>query len=391
MHKMRTFLAPMLVFAMLFTFLPLAVAEEGVVNPEAMGTTDLEALLLEMDTDALVEDLLTSPELGQLALRAAMGEAFSLQLQAELTEGEFSHGTASLMIADNQQDLLALLAAYGQLQKGADIVDVTADVNMEDLFTRLQLNGQDVEALTQEELELLYEEYVLPFNVEEALATGAYQVRIALMDVTNAASPLMILAKTLEFGTEGTAEVPAVLTDIEGHWAKAEILEAFEKGLIMGYQDKTFKPNQEITRVEFFVLAARAFGLESGEENLPFTDAGLIYNDYKAAVSAAVDAGILDGYDNGDGTFSLKPEQKITRDEMATFVAKALGLELSDATLTFADASEIADWAAPYVATAAEKGIVNGHANNTFEPRGITTRAQAAVLFLNVLNYLEQQ
>ncbi|WP_170270209.1 S-layer homology domain-containing protein [Heliorestis acidaminivorans] len=394
MQKMRTYLSPLLVFAMLFTFLPLAVAEESTTNNTAAATEQWEALLQEhVDAEGLLNELLTSPELIQLAGRAALGADFSLQLQAELIQDEVSYGTATLMVAENQQDLLALMAGYAQLQNGADVVDVIANLDVEDLFARLQVEGQDVDALTLEELEKLYEDFVVPFDVENALATSAYQVHLTLMDVTNTDSPQTVLAKILHFGEEAVEEVvvPTGLTDIEGHWANAYILDAVEKGLIFGYEDKTFKPDQEITRVEFFVLAARAFALTTEEVNLPFVDADLVYEDYKGAVSAAVATGILEGYENADGTFSLMPEQKITRDEMAAFVVKALELELVETELAFADAGDVATWAVPYIATATENGLVKGQEENRYVPQGVTTRAQAAVLFLNVLDYLNQE
>ena len=42
--------------------------------------------------------------------------------------------------------------------------------------------------------------------------------------------------------------VLAASNDLDGHWAKAVMLEWQEKGLIKGYEDGTFKPNNNVTR-----------------------------------------------------------------------------------------------------------------------------------------------
>lgn len=50
-----------------------------------------------------------------------------------------------------------------------------------------------------------------------------------------------------------------VFHDIRGHWAKDEITAYIRRGVISGYPDKTFKPNQNITRAEFLVLLSRLY------------------------------------------------------------------------------------------------------------------------------------
>ena len=47
------------------------------------------------------------------------------------------------------------------------------------------------------------------------------------------------------------------LTDIENCWAKQDIEYLVELGLIKGYEDNTFRPNEPITRAEMATLLAR--------------------------------------------------------------------------------------------------------------------------------------
>lgn len=56
-------------------------------------------------------------------------------------------------------------------------------------------------------------------------------------------------------------EEPQPVDDISGHWAKASIEWAKEKGLIKGYPDGSFKPNQAITRAEACVMLERFYAL----------------------------------------------------------------------------------------------------------------------------------
>lgn len=51
-------------------------------------------------------------------------------------------------------------------------------------------------------------------------------------------------------------------TDVSGHWAEKVIKQWQDKGLISGYEDGTFKPNNNITRAEFVLILNNAMGFE---------------------------------------------------------------------------------------------------------------------------------
>src|SRR5690606_29410011 len=88
------------------------------------------------------------------------------------------------------------------------------------------------------------------------------------------------------------------------------------------------------------------------------------------------------GYE--DGTF--RPSALITRAELATMLARALGLAHghSGAT-TFADDDEIPSWARGAVSVLQENGLLNGRGDNRFAPNEPATRAEAVVLLLSML------
>jgi len=94
------------------------------------------------------------------------------------------------------------------------------------------------------------------------------------------------------------------------------------------------------------------------------------------SIMTAVDQGYMTGY--ADGT--AKPHQKVTREEAAVMIARLLELDASDANAAgFADQEDLADWSAKAVAAVTRQGIFNGFPDGTFRPRATMTRAEAAV------------
>lgn len=87
-------------------------------------------------------------------------------------------------------------------------------------------------------------------------------------------------------------ELP-VLTDISGHWAKDSIEHLVQMGAIAGYPDNTFKPDNPITRAEFAVVLVKAFGLESATGKV-FDDTASHWA--KEYIATAAANGIVTGY-----------------------------------------------------------------------------------------------
>ncbi|WP_222429924.1 fibronectin type III domain-containing protein [Paenibacillus cremeus] len=177
--------------------------------------------------------------------------------------------------------------------------------------------------------------------------------------------------------------------DIQGHWAKNEIELLASKLVIKGATDTSFAPDSNITRAEFAALLVRAFG---------FTEAAPAkFNDvpssswFASAVGTAVKAGLVEGFE--DNTF--KPNDKITREQMAVMITRAMKLagksEASDAKQLdkFTDSTSINAWAKDAVAQAAKAGIVNGATDTTFVPAANATRAEAAVMLKRLLTYAQ--
>lgn len=108
-------------------------------------------------------------------------------------------------------------------------------------------------------------------------------------------------------------------SDISNHWATGYIEKASDLGVIKGYPNGQFRPNNRITRAEAVIMITRAFDLKTTDEKLPFSDTKSNHPAY-AEITAAWKHGLINGYP--DNVF--KPEDHITRAEIAKIASLAL-------------------------------------------------------------------
>jgi len=171
---------------------------------------------------------------------------------------------------------------------------------------------------------------------------------------------------------------PIGLSDIAGHWAENNIKKMVALGAISGYPDGTFVPDNTITRAEFATLLVKAFKLEL-RSGMVFQDtAGHWAKDY---ISTAAIFGIANGYEDG----SFGPDDLISREQIAVMVVKAAKLNIAGENASFADSGSISEWAKSYVDTAMKNGIMKGYLDNTFQPLGKATRAEAVKVIINAM------
>ena len=177
-----------------------------------------------------------------------------------------------------------------------------------------------------------------------------------------------------------SGEPPAVFRDTAYHWAEKDINALYAIGGINGYPDRTFKPNNDITRGEFAAMINRCFDLsELKSEN------GVSFNDIRGhwaeeMIKDLSAAGIVFGY-NG----SFRPDDKITRQEASVILGRIVNLSGYAAEKTdFTDDSAIADWARKDIAAMTKAGIINGFPDHTFRPDAMMTRASASVLIQRI-------
>lgn len=182
-------------------------------------------------------------------------------------------------------------------------------------------------------------------------------------------------------------------TDVKSnHWAIDYITDLAGKGVIEGYGDGTFRPENSISRAEFVKMLAVASKDDLSAFNgiANFTDVDK-NQWYAPSVAWAESKQIVKGYEDG----RFKPEQKISRQEMmvvqnrfAQYVA-AEPLPIIVSEMIFADSSEIGSWAAEDVKVLQMTGVINGKEQNALEPQGYSTRAEVTTMVSRFLTLLE--
>ena len=182
-----------------------------------------------------------------------------------------------------------------------------------------------------------------------------------------------------------TAAPAAVFNDLgKVAWAQEAINALAAKGIVKGIGGGNFAPAKTVTRAEFVTMLVRSLDLENTATTTVFSDVkqGVWYTD---TIAAAVNAGLVKGSGNG----KFEPGREITREEMAIMIANALKDQLQPvdpaALNKFADKSKIASYAQQPVAQLTQLGIVNGVDAQTFAPKSIANRAQAAVIIYRML------
>jgi len=184
-----------------------------------------------------------------------------------------------------------------------------------------------------------------------------------------------------------TASFPTkTFDDIQGHWAQHDIEIMAGLGIAKGVGDNKFNPDASITRAEFVALLVRSMDITA--EPVSETSFKDVAPDawYAAEVEAAHKAGIAIGFE--DGTF--RPYGKVTREQIAAFIVRAMSWtveeeEVDSILSKFTDQAKISSWAKQAVAAAAQRNIVIGRPDGTFDPQGNATRAEALVMLKRVL------
>lgn len=146
-----------------------------------------------------------------------------------------------------------------------------------------------------------------------------------------------------------------------------------------------FQPGGSLTRAMFVTILGRMAGAEeeSGESGFADVPAGRWYSAY---VAWAAGEGIVDG--TGNGCFS--PNSPVTREQMATMIARyvdSAGLtlpETGDPAAPFTDRNAVSDWAEAGVELMRQTGILAGYEDGTFQPQRTANRAEAATIFMRL-------
>lgn len=166
-------------------------------------------------------------------------------------------------------------------------------------------------------------------------------------------------------------------SDISTNWAKEMIEDIAMRGIINGYPDGTFRPNDSIQRQHVAIIIARAFELVPSREITPFNDVAANHP-YYDGIMKLQQAGIIDG---SNGFFH--PSESLTRAQLAKIIVLAFGLT-SEGTSHFEDVPTT-HWAHDYIAILENYGVALGD-NGSFRPNEPVTRGQFVAFLYRVLH-----
>jgi hypothetical protein len=172
---------------------------------------------------------------------------------------------------------------------------------------------------------------------------------------------LSLLVGVMSAGVTTRAEGVVSFSDTTGHWAAKSIQGAVFKGYVDGYQDGTFRPEENITRAEFVKMVVDSLKFKTD----PVDEKSKWYANY---MKTALENGLT-----VDGEYSNEQlDEKMTRLEMSKVVVRGTGEYNTD------------DLKWMYLATS--KGLVNGMDNQGgLGLNELTTRAQAVTIIERLL------
>ena len=173
-------------------------------------------------------------------------------------------------------------------------------------------------------------------------------------------------------------------SDIEDHWAEKEINIMSSNGIISGYTDGTFRPNQNMTRAELITVINRLLGNQ--EQNDRFVPDINTKDWYYVEIRKALESGFIEG--NSEGY--VRPNSLITRQEAVVMLQRALVPIGSDVVTTeYSDFDSVAKWASRSFNTFLYKGYIKGYTDNTIKATKNITRAEVVRIISNIIsNYV---
>jgi hypothetical protein len=160
----------------------------------------------------------------------------------------------------------------------------------------------------------------------------------------------------------------------EGYWAKQPIENNATVGLVQGYPDRTFRPENALTRAELATLLVRAKGLK-----LPDRQAQKIFKDVKPDFWAAkyIEVAQREGLVKGYPDKSFRPNNKINKAEGIAVLVRFDNLKLAEVdSKPYWDIST-SHWAAKYIQAAKDNGMLKFIERNRLEPKQALVRSES--------------
>lgn len=201
---------------------------------------------------------------------------------------------------------------------------------------------------------------------------------VAMQDCRLADGDVIEVFFTADYMDEPGMFLP--FTDVTNHWAYSAIKRVYTRGWMVGMDEKTFAPDQQLSRAMLAVILYAMAGEPAVTGDGPFTDvpAGCWYTD---AIVWAAQNGIVCGF--GDGTF--RPNEAVTRAQAAVMLYGYAAFTGADVTAradlsAYSDAGQIPSWAMDAMQWANARRLIVGRDSSHLAPNGGATRAEMAAI-----------
>jgi hypothetical protein len=180
------------------------------------------------------------------------------------------------------------------------------------------------------------------------------------------------------------------------HWAYRAVKVMTARHVVQGVSETLFDPDRSVTRAEFAAMIARAFRVQAlPVAARPFAD--VAPDAWHAGImKAVVEAGLF----TPEAGNTLRPDEAITREEMAVVIARAMERFYPQAPLPtpdveqvlapFADQAQVSQASRDEFARLVVAGLVRGRTAVTLAPQGTTTRAEAVTLIKRLTDWGKQ-
>ncbi len=183
------------------------------------------------------------------------------------------------------------------------------------------------------------------------------------------------------------------LSDIQNHWARLFIESLAQQGIVTGFPDGSFRPNQSMTRVEFAAILNKAFNLPQKRQYAAFLDIPPTHW-AAAAIQKAYETQFLSGFPDK----RFRPNDRIARVEVLVSLVGGLGItsdQISNLKAAlpslYQDAAQIPSYATDRIALATGAGLVVNYPNlKILNPSGAATRAEVVAFIYQALVSLGQ-
>src|ERR687885_1645868 len=186
---------------------------------------------------------------------------------------------------------------------------------------------------------------------------------------------------------------PTRFSDIQNHWARLFIEGLANQGIISGFPDGTFRPNQAMNRAEFAAILQKAFTQPKKRQYVPFVDVPAKF--WAApAIQNAYETGFLSGYPGN----RFRPEANISRLEVLISLVTGLDIPTTSGSALklllpelYQDAAQIPTYATEKIKAATAAEIVVNYPNvKQLKPLEAATRADVVAFVYQALVYLEK-